>query len=83
MKLETIKKVAEKLGLETRIANMDTGATLFISLEQTEYTEAGHAWRTSPIARETELQLEKYLKRYNVKSEYSGNYTSLLIKEGV
>jgi len=74
MKLKTIQKKADSLGLNTRINLLTDGREgLFISLETVI------DGRARMIDRATEGTLFKYLKRYKVAYEYRGHYTSILI----
>jgi hypothetical protein len=82
MKLATIKKFADSLGLDTQNKEYANGKGLAISLEKTEYSPAGMAINCRMIDRETEGKLNRYLARYRVKHEYAANYTTMIIMEG-
>jgi len=75
MKLETIRRKAEMLGLTTNTSKMTSGAIgLFISLEQTVNDKA------QLISKNAEGALFRYLNRYKVPYECRRNYTSILIQ---
>ena len=79
MNMQNVIKQAQKAGLSYRMAAMSNGeAGLFVSLEYTD--ETGRA-RIYP--QNIEAALLKYLKRYKIPFEYRGNYTSLLIWDGL
>jgi hypothetical protein len=75
MKLETLRRKAESLGLTTNTETMTSGSVgLFISLEQLVNGKA------RSISRETEGALFRYLTRYKIPYEFRGYYKSLLIQ---
>jgi len=74
MKLSTIDKKATSLGLDAEPAMLAGHVpALFVSLEKLVDGQA------RPIDRKTEADLMNYLRRYRVKYEYRGHYTSILI----
>lgn len=75
MKIDTLRRKADTLGLQTETAKLTGGDEgLFISLEKVV------DGRARCIDKTTETKLFRYLKRYKIAYEYQGNCTGLLIK---
>ncbi len=75
MNLNTVRRKAAALGLDTRVVCLTGGGDgLYILLERVIDGE------TRPIDRVTEGELFRYLTRYKIAYEYRGYYTSLLIR---